>query len=251
MPLLDASPSFLITAAFASLLVGLSKGGLPLVAMLAVPILALAMPPLAAAALLLPIYVASDVVGVYLYRRRFSRRNLAILIPAAGIGVLFGWATATIVSDRLVTFSIGAIGLAFCLDAVVKRGRATEARPADVPRGLFWGALSGFTSFVSHSGGPPYQIYMLPQKLEKLVFAGTSTILFAIVNLMKLVPYWALGQFSIGNLELAALLSPIAILGVYAGWKLVTILPEKLFYVFIRVALFLVSLKLVVDALIG
>jgi uncharacterized membrane protein YfcA len=112
---------------------------------------------------------------------------------------------------------------------------------------LFWGTISGFTSFVSHAGAPPYQMYVLPQRLDKMIFAGTSTILFAIVNAVKLVPYWALGQLSVDNLEIAALLFPFGIAATFAGVRLVRILPEVLFYRLVRTALLLISLKLVYD----
>lgn len=248
---IEITPAFVALTAFAALLVGLSKGGLPVVAMLSVPILALFMPPLEAAALLLPLYIASDMVGVVIYRRNYSARNLAILVPASMIGIAFGWATAAVVPDRLIGFLIGAIGIAFTIDIVRKRGRSAPPRPADVPRGVFWGAITGFTSFVSHSGGPPYQVYVLPQRLEKLTFAGTSTILFAAINLAKFPAYLTLGQFTGPNLTLAAWLVPVSIVGVLAGWKLVKVLPEKLFFRFVEIALFLVSAKLVVDAIRG
>ena len=119
-------------------------------------------------------------------------------------------------------------------------------KPADVPRGIFWGTLAGFTSFVSHSGAPPYQMYTLPQKMPKLVFAGTSTILFAIVNAVKLIPYWALGQFNPGNLTTAALLSPVAVAGAFAGYQLVKIIPEKAFFRLVEVALAVLAVKLII-----
>lgn len=251
MPPIEITPLFVALTAFAAFLVGLSKGGLPVVAMLSVPLLALFMPPLEAAALLLPLYIASDMVGVVIYRRNYSARNLAILLPASMLGILFGWATAAIVSERLIGFLIGMIGIVFTIDIVRKRGRTAPPRPADVPRGLVWGSISGFTSFVSHSGGPPFQVYVLPQRLEKLTFAGTSTILFAAINLAKLPAYWSLGQFTGPNVTLAAWLIPVSVAGVLAGWKLVTILPERIFFRVVEVALFLVSLKLVVDAVRG
>ena len=239
---------FIIAATLAAFFVGLSKGGLSMVGMLGVPVLALTMPPLQATALLAPIYVASDMVGVYLYRHRFSGRNLAILIPAAGLGIGVGWATASIADARLVTLMIGLIGLVFCVDMFLKRKRTLPPRPADVPRGVIWGAVIGFTSFVSHAGAPPFQVYVLPQRLEKTVFAGTTTITFAAVNAMKLVPYTALGQFTLRNLEFAAMLLPVALVGTVAGWWLVRVLPERGFYLFVQTTLFLVSLKLVADA---
>ena len=238
---------FYALAMLAAFTVGLSKGGLPMVGILGVPLLALVISPVAAAALLLPIYIVSDVFGLWVYRRAFDSRNLAILGPATTLGVIIGWATARVTSERLVTLIIGIIGLSYCINALIKRGN-TEKKPADVPRGLFWGTIAGFTSFVSHSGGPPYQMYTLPQKMEKMVFAGTSTILFAYVNAIKLVPYWELGQFNPGNLETAALLSPVAMAGAFAGYRATRVMPEKLFFRIVEVALALVSVKLIGDA---
>ena len=239
---------FLVVAAIAAFLVGASKGGLPMVGALGVPLMALVMPPVAAAAMLLPVYIVSDMVGLWAYRKQFDKRNLYILLPAMIFGVGIGWATARITAEWMVTLLVGLVGLYYCLTIVLKKADAPP-KPADVPRGIFWGTITGFTSFVSHTGGPPYQTYVLPQKLPKMVFAGTSTIAFAVINVVKLLPYWALGQFNPDNLELAAMLSPIAIAGAFIGYRLTAIIPEKVFYRLVEVALFIVSLKLIYDAL--
>ena len=245
---MDYSLLFFVMAAIAAFLVGASKGGLPMVGVLGVPLLALVMPPVAAAALLLPVYIVSDVVGLWAYRHEYSGRNLAILVPAMILGVGVGWATAKITPEWMVTLLVGVVGLYYCATVVFRKANAPPHR-ADVPRGLFWGTLTGFTSFVSHTGGPPFQTYVLPQKLPKMVFAGTSTIAFAIINVVKLVPYWALGQFNPSNLEVAALLSPVAVVGAVVGYKGTRLLPEKLFFRLVEVALFVISLKLVYEAL--
>lgn len=245
----DISPFFFAMALLAAILVGLSKGGLPLVGALGVPVLALAISPVRAAGLLLPIFVVTDMFGLWAYRRQYSSRNLKILIPAAAFGVLIGWATASIVPERFVTLLVGLIGLAFTIEYYFRGRHRLEPRPADIPRGLFWGTISGFTSFVSHAGAPPYQMYALPQRMEKLVFAGTSTILFATVNAVKLIPYWSLGQFSPDNLKIAALLIPGAVAATFIGVRLTRVIPQALFYRLVLVALFLVSLKLIYDAI--
>ena len=116
---------------------------------------------------------------------------------------------------------------------------------------MFWGTVSGFTSFVSHAGAPPYQMYVLPQRLEKMIYAGTTTILFAIVNAVKLVPYWALGQLSLANLKTVAALFPFAIAATFVGVRLTRIIPQDLFYRLVISALFLVSLKLIYDVIVG
>ena len=245
---MEWSLTFFAVAAAAAFFVGASKGGLPMVGVLGVPLLALVMSPVAAAALLLPVYIVSDMVGLWAYRKQYDRRNLAILVPAMIMGVGVGWATAKITEEWMVTLLVGVIGLYYCASVLFRKANAPP-KPADVPRGVFWGTIAGFTSFVSHTGGPPYQTYVLPQKLPKMVFAGTSTIVFAIINLVKLVPYWALGQFNLANLEVAAMLSPIAVAGALIGYKFTSILPEKIFYRLVEVALFLISLKLIHEAL--
>lgn len=242
---------FWVLAGLATLFVGSAKGGLPLIGTLAVPLMALQISPVVAAGLLLPIYIISDMYGLWIYRKSFDRRNIAILVPAAAIGIAVGWAAASITNEDVVTILVGLIGLAYCIDAFLKARRNLPPKPADLPRGIFWGAITGFTSFVSHSGAPPYQMYVLPQRLEKMVYAGTSTIIFAIINLLKLPPYWFLGQVNLGSLETALLLSPLAIIGAYLGYRLTLILPEKIFFRIVEVALFLVSLKLVYDGVAG
>ncbi len=246
----DPGLTLFILAGLAALLVGLSKGGLSMAGALGTPLLATVMSPVKAAALLLPIFVISDWFGLYAYRHHFDKRNLQILIPAGIIGIGIGWLSSSVVSDRMVGLFIGVIGIAFCLNAWRLRHHLPPPRPADVPRGLFWGAIAGFTSFVSHSGSPPYQVYVLPQQLPKAVFAGTTTITFAVINLVKLLPYWQLGQLRLDNLKLSLLMLPIAVAGTFAGVWLVRVIPQRTFFVLIHVALFALSIKLVIAAVV-
>ena len=241
--------TLLLLTALAAFVVGLSKGGLPTVGALGVPLMALVMSPVVAAALLLPIYLVTDVVGLWLYRRDYSARNLRILIPAGLLGVLIGWTFASRVDDALVGLLVGLVGLWFCLNTWLRRRSATTPKPADLPRGLFWGTLAGFTSFVSHSGAPPFQMYVLPQRLEKLAFAGTSTILFAIINWAKVIPYWQMHSFATVDPRLPLLALPVGVLGTFAGAKLTRAIPEGLFFLLVQIALLLVSVKLVLDGL--
>jgi hypothetical protein len=243
-------PLFWAAALLAAVLVGMSKGGLPVVGMLGVPVLALVISPVVAAGLLLPVFVLSDMFGLYAYRRSFDPRVLRILIPATTVGVALGWATASVTPERLVTGLVGLIGAAFALFMLLRRSDP-PARPARWGAGTFWGAIAGFTSFVSHAGAPPYQVFVLPLKLEKTIFAGTTTIVFAYVNAIKLLPYWALGQLSVENLRVAAVLMAPAALAVFAGARLVRILPQVLFFRLVIWALLAVSLKLLWDAAAG
>lgn len=247
--MLNESATFYGFAIPAAMLVGFAKGGLPVVGMISVPLLSLVVSPLEAAGLLLPIYVTTDVFGLWFYRRSYDARNLKILAPAAVFGIGIGWATASIVSEASVAILVGLIGITFCLTNWIRRHRPVKPRPADVPRGMFWGALSGFTSFVSHAGGPPYQIYVLPQRLDKLVFAGTTTILFAIINAVKLIPYCALGQLSVSTLQKSAVLLPVGAMATFIGVRLVRVVPERPFFIVVQAGLLLISIRLAYQGL--
>ncbi len=242
-------PTLLFLLCLASLFIGLSKGGLPAIAMLSVPLLSLSMSPLTAAALLLPIYILSDMVGVWLYRREFSASNIRILIPAGVLGVLIGWATAAYISDAMVSLLIGMMGVSFCLYTWFFKRANSVATVASTGKGLFWGTLSGFTSFVSHAGAPPFQIYMLPQKLPKMVFAGTTTIVFTVVNLAKIIPYSNLQPYSLSTLKVSAYLLPIAAIGTVIGRQLIQRLSEKWFFLAVQIALFLISIRLIIKGI--
>ena len=238
---------FWIAAVIASALVGAGKGGIPIVGMLGVPVLALVIPPGLAAGLLLPVYVVSDIFGLWAYRKDYDARVLAIALPGAMVGIGVGWATASVVPEAAVRVLIGVIGLAFALNLLLRRGVMAEPQPARVGPGLFWGAMTGFTSFVSHAGAPPWQVFTLPLGLSRSVFAGTSTIAFAVINAAKLPPYWQLGLLSTTNLKVAAMLFLPACIAVFAGVGLVKRLPEKLFFRLVVWALLLISIKLVWD----
>ena len=241
---------FWSVAVIAAVFVGMGQGGLPVVGMLGVPMLALAVSPVPAAGLLLPVYVLSDMFAIYNYRSSFDARVIWIIGAGATAGVGLGWATAHITPEWLVTIVMGLIGTVFALNLLF-RSNSTAQRKARVPEGLFWGMVTGFTSFVSHSGGPPYQVYVLPLNQSKLVFAGTGTLVFAYINAIKLVPYYFLGQFSLQNLEVAAMLMPVAAASVFGGVRLIKLLPEKLFFQAVTWALLLVSVKLIWDGVRG
>ena len=243
--------TFWTLAVLAAFLVGMSKGGLPVVGMLAVPMMALEMNPLMAAGLLLPVYVVSDMFGLYAYRKNFSLSVLKILVPAVTIGVVLGYLTATLVPEWIITAIIGAIGVAFALNLLLRHKPEGPPQEPRVVPGYFWGTITGYTSFISHAGAPPYQVYVLPLKLDKLTFAGTSTILFTWVNLIKLPPYFALGQINTESLKEAAILAIPAVIGVFAGVRLVKIIAEKLFFQLVTWALLAISLKLMWDSLVA
>jgi uncharacterized membrane protein YfcA len=240
--------SFYAAAVPAVILLGLSKGGFSGLSALSMPLLSLVISPVKAAAILLPILIVQDWVGVWAFRRDWEKRNLLILIPASAIGVFFGWLLAALVSEALVRLAVGLISVGFVGYVVARSwgGEPEATRPAVTP-GIFWGALAGFTSFVSHAGAPPFQVYVMPQRLSPRIFAGTATMVFAAINLMKAPGYFALGQFSKENLSAAASLFPLAIFSTFAGVWLVRRVDAERFYTLVYALTFLIGVRLVWD----
>lgn len=219
---------FYLVALPAVIFLGLSKGGFSAFGGVATPLLALYLPPLQAAAIILPLLITQDALSVWNYRKDWSVWNLKVLIPGGILGVGAAWLFAAHVSDNLVRISVGAIGLAFVFNAWFLSKPATSV-PSAI-RGLFWGTLSGFTSTMSQAGGPPFQVFVLPQNLPKMTLVGTSTLFFATVNLLKIAPYFALGQFSTSGLGTSLALLPVAVAANFLGIWLVRITPTELFY---------------------
>ena len=109
------------------------------------------------------------------------------------------------------------------------------------------GALSGFTSMIAHAGTPPFQIYVLPQRLKRDVFVGTSVIFFAAVNWIKVPPYLALGQLTYENLNTSLALCPLAVASTWLGVLLVRRVPGERFITVMNALLILVGAKLIFD----
>ena len=239
-------PLFYLLAVPAVLALGLSKGGFAGVGKMATPMLALVMPPLEAAAIMLPIMIVQDAVAVWVYRKDWSGRILAIVIPGAILGVGCGWLLAAHISDAAVRVFTGAATIGFVLyNWIGPKRLADDVGGASVPAGLFWGALSGFASTIAQAGGPPYQMYVLPRKLPKMTYVGTTAIAFATLNWLKVIPYFALGQFSTQGLGTSPALLPLAIATNLLGFWLVRVTPQELFYKITMALMFLISIELV------
>ncbi|MEM8855990.1 MAG: sulfite exporter TauE/SafE family protein [Pseudomonadota bacterium] len=233
---------------FVVALQGLSKGGLSGIGMMSMPLLILVMPPAAAAGLMLPILMIQDAFSVWLYRGHWSWSNLRVLLPGAMMGIAIGFVLFATLPHKPLLGILGVITLSFAVHGLIRR-RA----PAKTPRtgvGVFLGAVSGFTSTILHQGGPPFQIYLLPQKLARDTFVGTSVLFFAIVNAIKLPGFIWLGQLTREGVIVAAVSAPFALGMTFLGRALVSRIAPERFYIIIYVLLAAVGVKLLVDAFI-
>ena len=243
-----SDPLFYAAAVPAVILVGLSKGGFGSgLGVAGVPIMALAMPSIEAAAIMLPILIVMDVVALIAWWGVYDRRALRMLLPASLAGVAIGWAVAALVTDAAVRLIVGLVAVVFTLNYWLRGSDKGEPASHNAPKAWFWGGVSGFTSFVSHAGGPPMQMYLLPLRLDPRLLAGTTVLLFAVINVVKLVPYGMLGQFSTAHLAASAVLLPLAPVSTWLGARLVRLVSPELFYSVTYTTLFAVGAKLLWD----
>jgi len=251
-PIVITDPLFYILAIPSVILLGLGKGGFAGLGMVSVPLLTLAVPTLQGATILLPILITQDAISVWTYRRQWSAWNLKVLVPGAVIGMGAGTLFASYVSNAAIELAVGIIGLSFVLYRWVGGWLWPHlARIGDEPwrphpaLGVFWGSLSGFMSLLVNVGAPPYQIHILPQRLDKLTFVGTTVIFFAFMNLMKIAPYFLLGQFSTRNFATSVALLPLAVAANFFGIWLVRRTPTDRFYRITYFLMFGISLALI------
>jgi uncharacterized membrane protein YfcA len=241
---------FYALAVPAVILLGLSKGGFAGLGALSLPVLAMVISPVRAAAILLPILIVQDVVSVWAFRRSWDGFVLAWMLPGAVVGIALAYLFAAHVDPDAVLGLVGAISIVFGLYRLwlARRGGVVAATRSPGWVGTLAGVVSGFTSQIAHAGQPPFQMWVLPRRLERDVLVGTTAIFFAATNWLKVPAYWALGQFSRDNLTAAALLMPVAIVSTFAGVWLVRRVSPARFYTAIYVLMIVVGVKLVWDA---
>ncbi len=234
---------FIAVASLAIIIVGLAKGGFAGLGAVAMPILVLVMDPIEAAAMMLPILIAQDVVSVWSFRKSYDGNILRLMLPGAAIGIGLGWLLATSVSSNAVRALVGLIAVTF---GVYRLSGIKMATSKPIPQwlGMFWGGVSGFTSHVAHAGGPPFQIWAMTRGLPHTMFIGTSSIFFAIVNWMKVPAYFALGQFTASNLKLTLAFMPLALLSTLAGVWIVRRISAERFFLIINLLMVFVGLEL-------
>ena len=242
--MLVSDPLFYAAAIPAVLLFGISKGGFGGgLGVLAVPLVALVVSPVQAAAILLPVLCCLDVIGLWAYWGKWDVPNLRILIPASIVGIVAGTLLFRYLSPAVIKLLLGIISILFSMDYWIRAAHTSadgRSRPAVLGGGLA-GALGGFTSFIAHSGGPPINMYLLPQRMHRTLFVGTTVLLFTVINYAKLIPYTWLGLLHGNNLLTSLVLLPAAVAGFFTGIWLHRNVPEKIFYRVCYLFLFIVG----------
>jgi uncharacterized membrane protein YfcA len=242
-----SDPWFYAVAIPAVLLSAINKGGFASgLGVLSVPMIALTVPPLQAAAIMLPVLCTMDVFAIWSYRRQWDRANMRVMLPAGVIGVAVGWLSAGMLTDNSIKVIVGLIAVAFTLHYWIGARDLPPERP-NVWKGSVWSSVAGYTSFLAHAGGPPLNMYLLPQRLDKARFVATTVIFWGAINYLKLIPYAALGQFDNRNLLASLVLLPLTPLGIRIGIWMNRRLTPFWFYRICYALTFAVGAKLLWD----
>ncbi len=247
MPLIT-DPYFYLVAIPAVLLLGLSTSGFGAgCGSLAVPMMALAVTVPQAAAILMPVLLLMDLLGMAAFRKDVDRRLLMFLIPWGLLGIVVGALLFKLLDARLVAGIVGGFTLLFLAQRLLFPPRAGSAPP---PRwvGALLTITSGFTRFIAHAGGPPINAYVIPMRLSPVLFTGTMAFFFFFVNLAKWIPYAWLGLLDLRNMMTSLALLPFAPIGVWVGVRVAHRIQPALFYRLVYTGMFLTGCKLVWDA---
>ncbi len=243
-----SDPWFYAAAIPAVFLTGLSKSGFATgIGALSVPLLALTISVPQAAAVMMPLLLLADLIGLRMFRRDYDKKLLRFILPFGLLGVVIGTLLFKLMSAHLVAGCVGVFTLLFLAQQLFFPPKASSNPP---PRwlGAILVTLSGFTSFIAHAGAPPMNAYALPLKLKPMVFAATLAYFYFFINLSKWIPYAYLGLLDLRNFWTACLLMPFAGFGVWAGRKMAERMSPKMFYRLIYVGMFLSGSKLLWDA---
>jgi uncharacterized protein len=248
-----ADPVTLAILIVAVVLLGMAKGGLAGVGALATPLAALVLPPATAAALLLPILIVQDVVSVWSFRQTWDGWIIGWMLPGAAVGIFGGYYFAEQVNEAQLMAALGGITMLFGFYRlwVERGGRVVAASTSPGWIGSLFGVATGLTSQIAHAGGPPFQMWVTPRRLPHLVFIGTSSILFALINWMKVPAYLALGAFPHEVVVAALLLMPLAIVSTLVTVRWLKRMDPARFYVIIYVLMVLLGAKLLWDGVSG
>lgn len=245
---LITDPFFYAVAIPAVLLLGISKSGFGAgFGSLAVPMMAMAVTVPQAAAILMPVLLLMDLLGMAAFRKDFDKKLLVFLIPFGLLGTVIGTLLFKVLDSHTVAGMVGVFTLVFLAQRLL-----FPPKPGSAPPPRWVGALltttSGFTSFIAHAGGPPINAYVIPLKLSPLVFAATMSFFFFFVNLSKWVPYAWLGLLDMRNFATSLALLPLAPMGVWVGVRIAKRINQVLFYRLLYAGMLLTGCKLVWDA---
>ncbi len=237
---------FILIASVATLLIGLSKGGMgAILVVLVVPLLTLVMPVAQAISLSLPLLIIADWFALWAFWKQWDMRYIKLMLPMTIVGIAVGTYLLKTLPNETLRHVLGAFTLLFVVYRLLDyRLKALDYHPRDW-HGYVAGAATGLGSALANTGAPPFTAYMLLQNVSPTVFVGTTTLLFAIVNLVKLPGLVIAGLFDLHDMLAVLWTIPLIPVGVWLGRWLIVRMNKAAFEHFMLFVLLLAGLFLV------
>jgi uncharacterized protein len=242
---MDTGP---LLAALAVLFIGLSKagfgGGL---GMLTTPLCVMAFDAKSAIGIILPLLCAGDAFSLYHYWGKWEQRNLRFLLPGVVLGVIIGVRLIGHFSPRQLNVAIGVLAVAFVVFQVVKEQifRAEGTFAPNHKIGVPCGIGAGITSSFAHGAGPVVSVFLIPQKLPKEIYVGTTVLVFTCINWIKVPFFIQNGIITWATLKTSLWYLPIIPIGVWLGVWLNRKFSDEAFNRWVYVLTFLTGLELI------
>jgi len=260
------SLGFYFATAFGVILMGISKSGFGAgIGFLAVPLIASQSNVNIALALLLPILVATDLMGLRIYLKHFDKNMMKLILPAGIVGTLLGVIFFKQITPAMLSISIGIFTLLFLVQRLWMtqklRGQSSIERASHAnfsfthlsKKGKWVGRLlamtSGFTSFIAHNGGPPMTAFLITRKLDPIVYTATLGVFFTAINFSKWIPYGYLGLIDFNGMAIALVFLPLVPIGVHLGFYAAKKIPQATYYKIVYVSMFLGGVKMIWDGI--
>lgn len=231
---------------------GVSKAGFGSgAAFAAASVLALVIEPGLALGVMLPLLMLIDASALKPYWRKWSGIDVKLLVIGGVPGIVAGAALYNVASPDLFRLLIGSVSIGFVAWQLALASGVLRLASARMPNwsGVLWGSIAGFTTFISHAGGPPAAVFLLSRNLSKTQYQATTVLLFWILNILKFFPYAALGMFTAQTFLANIVLAPFALLGTWLGVRAHYLVPERLFFTLTYVLLLVTGTKLIWDGL--
>ena len=235
-----------IVIALCAVMVGISKTGIPGVAILVVPLMASVLPARSSVGVLLGILILADLFAAGYYRHNAQWRHLSRLLPIAFVGIVAGYFGLRAVSDEQLKPMIGIIVLTM-LGFNYWRSKV-KSQDAPIPTQWWFAAglgfLAGVTTMMANAAGPIMIIYLLAMRLPKIEFVGTSAWFFFVVNWLK-VPFSArLELMTMESLKLDLMMLPFIAVGAISGILVLKKIPQRAFNIIVQILAAAAAIKL-------
>jgi uncharacterized membrane protein YfcA len=251
-----------IIVALAVAFIGLTKSGFGSgLGLLNVPLIVLAMGYTsrgseAALGFMLPLLIVGDVIAVVQYRHAFAPHTLLRLFPGTAVGVVLGYLLLSWFHQQqdllnaLIRLEIGIECILLVSLHWWRQWRGMQQSVLPEPwRGGITGAFAGVSSTLAHAAGPIIAMYLLPLKMPRQQFVGTSAFYFFLLNTAKLPFYWQAGMFERVPWSFSLSFAPLVLVGAVVGWFVLRKMSDRLFSSIVYVVSFVLGWYLLFDGL--